>query len=160
MNEHTYNAAALSAEFHTDARYAEFYDKYGEHLGGFPGIWSTIADIADVLSAVGARIEWNGDFPSVISALNELIYAKDDWGVTEYESTCRNDFEPMVEQAFINAGMNPRPFDTYKVRRCTVYGVKDGSVCRISEHETRAEATAAAVRLQITNPGLQKKGSK
>lgn len=44
------NAAALSANFHQSARAQEAYDKAGQALGGFPGLWKLCAWVAVVVT--------------------------------------------------------------------------------------------------------------
>lgn len=44
------NVAAISAEFHTHGSYADFYDAFGKHIGGFGGNYSLCIDMADALT--------------------------------------------------------------------------------------------------------------
>jgi hypothetical protein len=44
------NVAAISAEFHSDKRYAKFYSTFCETLCGFPGIWALMVIAAEVFT--------------------------------------------------------------------------------------------------------------
>ncbi len=49
------NAIALSGDFHTHARYQDFYETFGAQLNGFTGVYDYIADMADILTAYEAQ---------------------------------------------------------------------------------------------------------
>lgn len=53
------NIAAISAVFHTDKRYEEFYNKYGPALDGFPGIWNMVSDAAIGFSEAEMALQLN-----------------------------------------------------------------------------------------------------
>jgi len=44
------NVAILSADFHTDKEYARFYQRFGPDLGGFPGIYRLVIDMARTMT--------------------------------------------------------------------------------------------------------------
>lgn len=45
------NAVALSAEFHSGSSYEKVYGTIGHMVGGFPGIYDLVAEMAHVLTA-------------------------------------------------------------------------------------------------------------
>lgn len=44
------NVAILSADFHTHRNYHPFYQKFGPELGGFPGIYRLVIDMARTMT--------------------------------------------------------------------------------------------------------------
>ena len=75
MNKHDWllveNAVAISAQFHTDRRYQEFYDAMAEKLSGFPGIYRFIGELAEALTKQEAKIE-EGYWPETVDAVAEI----------------------------------------------------------------------------------------
>lgn len=73
----TENAVAISAVFHSEdpKAYGRFYAQYGPILGGFPGIWSYVADAATAFTEVETELKIeDGDYwIEAIDAFVDLI---------------------------------------------------------------------------------------
>lgn len=67
------NVAAVSAEFHRDARYGRFYETYAEQLSGFPGIWKFCVTAGRAFTVAEPRV--NEDWIETVDAYVDMIYA-------------------------------------------------------------------------------------
>ncbi len=72
--------AAISGEFHRDVRYAVFYAAEGPSLGGFPGIWTWIAERACTFEftaqRLGARWGETHDYIEAVDAFVDLLFTE------------------------------------------------------------------------------------
>ena len=69
------NAAAISDRVHSNPdQYHQLYGRMGESLGGFPGIWSLIADCALELDEQHPE-EWEDGWIEACWAVGDLILA-------------------------------------------------------------------------------------
>lgn len=87
------NIAAVSAEFHAiKERYEEFYARFGEGLGGFPGIWHYCAELGAAFDHAenefldqNPRLKEEGNYVWIDSVTEfvECVYRSDDTLSTE-----------------------------------------------------------------------------
>jgi hypothetical protein len=89
------NAVALSNTFHRDPRYTAFYKAHSDALGGFPGVWRFLAEVAAEFTRIDAQTEWDGEFVSAIDHLVEIIYEENSIAIGRAAGWC--------EQAILNA---------------------------------------------------------
>lgn len=69
------NTAAIAAEMHTgDHRFEKFYARYGERLGGFPGIWSLCVDMGEAFTAAEDTQDTQDDWIDSIVAFATHIH--------------------------------------------------------------------------------------
>ena len=69
--------AAVTATFYEDsARYAKFYERYRDELGGFPGFWTLcgVAGLAFSKAEGQLRPDWDGEFIGAVDAYVTSIY--------------------------------------------------------------------------------------
>lgn len=67
--------AAVSAVFHGDARWEQFYDTHGEYLDGFPGIWRYCREAGNVLSSVYTDAD-DSPWIETVDAFVDQLYLK------------------------------------------------------------------------------------
>jgi hypothetical protein len=71
-------AVAISASFHTDGRYREFYGKSGGKYGGFTGIWIMVATAAEIFERaskeIGNEVWMEYDFVASVDAVAGFLY--------------------------------------------------------------------------------------
>lgn len=78
------NLSAISAEFHTSKHYRVFYNHAGGGLGGFPGIWTYVIEVADAFSwAERKRDTEDAWIESVIDYAEGVVIAGDTLTVKE-----------------------------------------------------------------------------
>jgi len=70
--------AAVSATFHTAPDYEKFYEKHGETLSGFPGIWGLCAKMGIAFAEAERAImpEWDGQWIDAIDDYVAAIFEK------------------------------------------------------------------------------------
>lgn len=92
------NAVAISAAFHSDARYQGFYDALPSNWNGFTGIWSHVADYAeafsDIEAGLGANVWDNRDWIVCIDKTVDLIYENG------YASLGRDELKKQIQDVF------------------------------------------------------------
>lgn len=70
------NISAISASFHSDRRYEEFYSRFGERLDGFPGIWNYCVRLAEAFGRAeqALHIDWDGEWIQAIDDYVDGVY--------------------------------------------------------------------------------------
>lgn len=75
------NIAAIAAELHGDKRYAIFYKRHCDRVGGFPGIYRMCIDAAKVYAkaevAAPYKHEWLEAIEAFVSGMFELDYCSE-----------------------------------------------------------------------------------
>jgi hypothetical protein len=79
------NTAAISAEFHLDARYQAAYDKHGESVSGFTGLWALCGDAAHVVTKAEQKgdidfmdMEWIEFIDNFVELMHRYLAEHDD----------------------------------------------------------------------------------
>jgi hypothetical protein len=95
------NVSAISANFHGQAeKYQKFYDRYGDQLSGFAGIWIFCVYAAQAFTNVEPSQQYEDGYIEAVDAYVESIYAAS-LGDDNYVADIQNlDFlEPLAKAA-------------------------------------------------------------
>lgn len=134
-----HSVAAVSAEFHSDDRYGEFYGRHAHYLGGFPGVWHVIG-----LAGIELEKKFVGqvEFIDLVTELVDCIYVRssEESLPIDHEEQKRF-FATLVDEAVSNLTKKWDSIQTCPYCQATKI-LREGSIaCKIREtvSDTRTE---------------------
>lgn len=89
-------AISLSAEFFTNKDYAGFYERFGERMSGFPGIYQYVEDLAEVFQEMESQ---NNGVSLYINDGIDYFILIEDFVTSILQISITKDFLPTVGEA-------------------------------------------------------------